>query len=209
MNTETPGGPENEASTPPPVSIQNYRLKWKSKPILAIFAVNALVVLVLVIQAIANSSFPNSSHIVVVCMACVPFPLSCILLIWAMHQLLKQYKEHDGIIKSTRLKYFVTGTSFSFCSSLFTLVGLAVAYFVYEPTPVKIVLFTFIGVCIIAGTISSVFCSIYGFCAAFDIYYHKNKNELVRNYLIASGIKEKETKMEDEEEVDEDQEERY
>lgn len=128
-------------------------------------------------------------------LAAVIFPALLTLLMIYMYKSLKQYRWHESVIKPTRLKYFITGTSCSFCSGLLVLLGLVVSFCLGNGTPTKITIYTFLSICIILGTLSSVFTSMYGFCSAFDIFYHKNKEEIIREYINYARDKNKEIKI--------------
>ncbi|AHC40186.1 hypothetical protein OVS_01250 [Mycoplasma ovis str. Michigan] len=94
----------------------------------------------------------------------------------------KSFKENapcKECIKPTRMKYFQSGLLTSFILFSCYLFLWVVAFKTKSDAPMYVAL----GLVMFFGLVTIIYLSLYEFCVSFDVFYSKNKEQVVHNFL--------------------------
>ncbi|GCE63945.1 hypothetical protein [Candidatus Mycoplasma haematohominis] len=198
--TVNPGNPDLKVRQN--TAFSALSLKWKRKHWYCLVACNICLTLLIVLDRILVSQGikERPENIVVIALG---LPAVMTLLLYYMKTATSEYRDFSTIIKKERLKYYYRGTACTFVSCNLTLLALVFSVCMgADSTAISAIAYTFIVFCMFLGVGSSALISYYEFCVCFDIFYHKNKETIIKEYLIRQHnlkILEEDEKEEDEE----------
>lgn len=168
-----------------PSLLTSMELKWKRKHLFWLIAGNFLITFLIIVEIILVSRDLKGSRWNIALTA-VGLPISMTLLLCYMKTATSEYRDFSTIIKKERLKYYYRGTSCSFISCNLSLLILVLSICLSggsSKTMVTIFSYLIMFACMGLGIASSALISVYEFCACFDIFYHKNKEIIIKEYL--------------------------
>ncbi|CCE66665.1 hypothetical protein [Candidatus Mycoplasma haematominutum] len=137
----------------------------------------AITLAIAIAIAAKNSMKPNETGSIVT--LSVSSPLYLTAFFYYVYQSFRENYPLREFIKPTRIKYFHSGLV-----SAFSLFGSYLALWVVAyKTEKDWVWYIDLGLVMLFGLITTIYISLYEFCISFDVFYSKNKRELVHNFL--------------------------